>query len=118
VHFKDILSIGVNHHLLCKTLIRDARSHMETLLPLLEDERFDLFDLWIVGEEPYRTEELEAIRDCGRPIVYNVGDRDGQPTLYPTSIRGSAAIPSMRSRRKSNGGSRRVPRRSSPAAVR
>ena len=85
MHFKDILSIGVNHHLLCKTLIRDARSHMETLLPLLEDERFDLFDLWIVGEEPYRTEELEAIRDCGRPIVYNVGDRDGQPTLYPTS---------------------------------
>lgn len=85
MHFKDILSIGVNHHLLCKTLIRDARSHMETLLPVLEDERFDLFDLWIVGEEPYRTEELKAIRDCGRPIVYNVGDRDGQPTLYPTS---------------------------------
>lgn len=85
MHYRDIMTIGVNHHLLCKFMVPTAADHAATLIPLLGDERYDHFDLWIRGEEPYRSEEMAAIRDCGRPIIYNVGDRDGEPELLPTS---------------------------------
>lgn len=84
-NFRDYISIGINHHLLCKFIATSAKAHAKTLFPLLEDERFDVMDLWIVGEEPYRTQEINAIRACGKKIVYNVGDREGNPILYPTS---------------------------------
>lgn len=83
--FRDYISVGINHHLLCKFLAPDDRSHAETLLPLLKDERFDQFDLWIVGSDPWRKEEIAAIKDCGRPIIYNVGDRAGNKKMYPAS---------------------------------
>ena len=85
LNYRDIMSIGVNHHLLCKFMVPTAADHADTLIPLLSDERYDHFDLWIRGEEPYRSREIAAIRECGRPIVYNVGDRDGEPELLPTS---------------------------------
>ena len=83
--FQKYISIGVNHHLLCKFLAVDDASHCATLLPVLDDERFDQFDLWIVPSEPYRSIEMRAIRDSGRPIVYNVGDRPGNAELFPTA---------------------------------
>ena len=82
---QKIMRVGVNHHLLCKFLAVDDASHCATLLPVLGDERFDLFDLWIVPSEPYRTIEMRAIRACGRPFVYNVGDRIGNAELFPTA---------------------------------
>ena len=83
--FQKYISIGVNHHLLCKFLAVDNASHCATLLPMLQDERFDQFDLWIVPEEPYRSIEMRAIRDCGKPIIYNVGDRAGNAEMFPTA---------------------------------
>ena len=83
--FQKYMTIGVNHHLLCKFLALDDASHCATLLPVLQDDRFDHFDLWIVPQEPYRSIEMRAIRDSGRPIVYNVGDRPGNAELFPTA---------------------------------
>ncbi len=82
---QKVMKVGVNHHLLCKFLALDDASHCATLLPVLDDPRFDVFDLWVVPSEPYHSIEMRAIRGCGRPIVYNVGDRIGNATLYPTA---------------------------------
>lgn len=84
--YRDYMKVGINHHLLCKYLMTDDRSHTETLLPLLEDERFDLFDLWVPMAEPWRSKEIAAVRACGRPIVYNIGDRAGNAKMYPPSL--------------------------------
>lgn len=85
--FRDYMRIGINHHLLCKYHMHDDRTHAETLIPLLDDERFEVFDLWIAASEPYRSQEIAAIRACGRDVVYNIGDRWGNPKMCPASLR-------------------------------
>ncbi len=84
-NFREYISIGINHHLLCKFLALTAQDHCKTLLPILEDERFDVIDLWIVEEEPYKSEEINVIKNSGKQIIYNVGDRAENPIMYPTA---------------------------------
>lgn len=81
----DCAKIGVSHHLLYKYAIHSPRDHFYTLKELLADSRPEVFDLWITDDGLYREEEIRAVRDCGREVVYNIGDQAERPSLFPTA---------------------------------
>lgn len=83
--YRDYMKIGVSHHLLYKFCIHSPESHLQTMRELLADERPEVFDLWISNLEPFRSEEIRLIRDCGREVIYNIGDQSDRPSLCPTA---------------------------------
>ena len=50
MHWRDILTIGLNHHLLYADRSADPEAHCESLLRILADERLEAVDLWIPGQ--------------------------------------------------------------------
>jgi len=84
-NYREFISLGANHHMLHK-FPKSDKLHCETMLPFLDDQRFDVFDGFILDEEPYRSQEVAAVKASGRPFITNIGDKAGKPKLYPTAI--------------------------------
>jgi sugar phosphate isomerase/epimerase len=81
---RDYMRLGVNHHLLYADVIKTPEEHLRTLKILLADPRLDIIDMWY----PWDIKEscLKAIKNSGKAIYYNIGNRPGQRPLAPASI--------------------------------
>jgi sugar phosphate isomerase/epimerase len=86
MHWRDILTIGLNHHLLYADRSADPEAHCESLLRVLADERLEAVDLWIPDEPGIAEREIQACLRGGKLIVYNVGSRQGKPSPIPASL--------------------------------
>lgn len=84
--YREYLKIGINHHLLYKKLISGPEDHSNTLKELIHDGRFEVLDLWIPEQEPYRSEEIRLLRSSGKEIYYNVGSRKGKESAHPSTL--------------------------------
>lgn len=84
--YQEYIKIGLNHHLLYRKRISGSKDHLETLKEVMRENRLEILDLWIVEEEPYKTEEIKLLKDCGRDIYYNVGSRKGKESAQPCTL--------------------------------
>jgi len=84
--FRDYMRLGVNHHLLYADVIKDSAEHLRTLENVLSDPRQDIIDMWYPWD--IKEECLKAIRNSGKTIYYNMGNRSGQQSLAPASMDG------------------------------
>lgn len=81
---KDYICLGVNHHLLYANMINNPSEHLRTLKILLADARWEIIDMWYPWE--IQEETLKVIRNSGKTIYYNMGNRSGQRSLAPASM--------------------------------
>jgi sugar phosphate isomerase/epimerase len=86
MHWRDVLTIGLNHHLLYADRSADPRAHCESLLGVLADERLEAVDLWIPDQPGIAETEIQACLESGKRILYNVGSRQGKPSPVPASL--------------------------------
>jgi len=86
MNLKEYAKIGLNHHLLYSDVASIPSEHERTLKRVLDDKRLEILDLWIAEENPYRANEIKAIKDSGKEIYYNVGTRKGKPSAHPASL--------------------------------
>ncbi len=84
--YREYVKLGLNHHLLYVEVASEPAEHQRTLMKVLEDDRLDILDLWIPDVEPYRSEEIKALRDSGKEVYYNVGTRKGKAPAHPASL--------------------------------
>jgi hydroxypyruvate isomerase len=84
--YRDYIKIGLSHYLLYKKFITNSDMHMRTQLEIVKDERFEVLDIWIPEQEPYRSEEIKSLRQSGKEIYYNVGTRKGKEAAHPASL--------------------------------
>ena len=76
--------LGVNHQFLYPEAITSARAHTETLKTLSANTRTDALDCWVWRGER-SAEEIKILKDSGKVINYNVGDRFGEDASFPAS---------------------------------
>ena len=84
--YREYVKLGLNHHLLYVEVASEPAEHQRTLMKVLEDDRLDILDLWIPETEPYRSEEIKALRGSGKEVYYNVGTRKGKAPAHPASL--------------------------------
>ena len=84
MNLKDYVRLGLNHHLLYADVIKDSAEHLRTLEIVLFDPRLDILDMWYPWE--IKDQSLEAIKDSGKTIYYNMGNRAGQRPLAPAAM--------------------------------
>ncbi len=83
----EAVKLGLNHHLLFSRVIEEnSRVHVETLETLTADPRFEVLDMWVPEDEPYRTKTIELLKQSGKEVFYNCGNRAGKPSLAPASL--------------------------------
>jgi len=81
---REYVRLGINHHLLYANCIGSPAEHLATMKKLLADPRLEIVDLWTPAE--IVSEAAAAIRDSGKTIYYNIGDRKGLPKLGTASM--------------------------------
>lgn len=84
MNFKEHVRLGLNHHLLYADVINDSAEHLRTLQVVLSDPRLDLIDMWYPWDIKDRA--LQAIKDSGKTVYYNMGNRAGQRRLAPAAM--------------------------------
>ena len=85
-HYRYYIKIGLNHYLLYNKFTSSPDGHERTLQKVLSDERLEVLDIWIRGEEPYRTNEIKAVLASNKEIYYNVGTRKGKEAAHPAAL--------------------------------
>ena len=78
--------LGVNHQFLYPESITNAQAHTDTLKRAVELKNVDALDCWVWRGQRAR-EEFAILRDCGKVINYNIGDRFGEDPTFPCSPR-------------------------------
>ncbi len=76
---------GINHMFLFPEAITNEKAHTESLKKMVKMDGFDAMDVWVWRGEERSKEEIKILRDSGKIINYNVGDRYGEEKLYPSS---------------------------------
>ena len=76
--------LGVNHQFLYPASITDEKAHTETLKLISEFDCIDALDCWLWRGERSR-EELNILKNSGKIINYNIGDRFGEEICLPSS---------------------------------
>ena len=76
--------LGVNHQFLYPEAITNAVAHTATLKRLAANPLVDAVDCWIWRGES-SAEEIKILKDSGKVINYNVGDRFGEEQSFPAS---------------------------------
>ncbi|MGI5977489.1 MAG: sugar phosphate isomerase/epimerase family protein [Candidatus Limivicinus sp.] len=79
------ITLGVNHQFLYPESMVDGNAHTETLRELAATDLVDALDCWIWPDEQRGKEEAELLRDSGKVINYNIGDRSGFKPVVPAS---------------------------------
>lgn len=76
--------LGVNHQFLYPDAITNATAHTDTIKTLAANDLTDALDCWVWRGECAR-EEIKILRESGKIINYNVGDRFGEEAAFPAS---------------------------------
>ena len=84
MNFRDYVRLGLNHHLLYADVIKDSAEHLRTLQIVLSELRLDIVDMWYPWD--IKDQALQAIKDSGKTIYYNMGNRRGQRPLAPAAM--------------------------------
>ena len=77
--------LGVNHQFLYPQAMKDAREHRLTLQKLSATGLVDALDCWVWPEKRQADEEIRALKDSGKWINYNIGDRIMDEPCFPAS---------------------------------
>lgn len=78
--------IGVNHQFLFLNSATDAAEHTRTLAKAVELSGVEALDVW-VWRGTHATEEIRLLKQCGKRLHYNIGDRYGETPIFPASER-------------------------------
>ena len=79
------VKLGVNHMFLYPESMTDEKAHTETLKEIIKTDLVDALDLWVWRGKERSREEISILRDCGKWINYNIGDRLGEKPVIPSS---------------------------------
>lgn len=79
----DHVILGINHMFLYPDSMVDGNIHTETLKKLAENPLMDALDCWVWPA--HAKEELQILKDCGKHINYNIGDRPGDVPVFPAT---------------------------------
>lgn len=75
--------LGVNHMFLYPDSMVQADSHTQSLRVLAQTDRVEALDCWVWAS--HAKEEIEILRNSGKYINYNIGDRIGETPAFPAS---------------------------------
>lgn len=78
------VTLGSNHMFLYPEAMVDAKAHLESLRELAATELVEALDCWLWRGEIAR-EEIGFLRESGKIINYNIGDRFGEDIALPAS---------------------------------
>ena len=76
--------LGTNHMFLYPAAMEDATAHLESIKELSKTDKVAALDLWLWRGETAK-EEIKILRDSGKVINYNIGDRFGEDVSLPAS---------------------------------
>lgn len=79
----DQVIVGINHMFLYPGSVSDGALHTSTLKMLARNPRVDALDCWVWAD--HKKEEIAVLRDCGKTINYNIGDRIGDKPVFPST---------------------------------
>ena len=79
----DNVIVGINHMFLDVNSMVDGNVHTETLRKVAENPYLDALDCWVWGA--HKAEEFQILRNCGKQINYNIGDRPGDTPIFPAT---------------------------------
>ena len=79
------VKLGVNHMFLYPDSITNEKVHTETLKEIIKTDLVDALDVWVWRGKETSREEISILRDCGKHINYNIGDRFGESPVFPSS---------------------------------
>lgn len=74
--------LGVNHQFLYIDGMTQAQAHTDTLALLAQNPLIDALDCWVWPQKERAREEIALLRECGKTIHYNIGDRIGEPPAF------------------------------------
>jgi len=83
MHEKDRLVVGFNHMFLYPDSMVDGKIHTKTLQLLSQMPQVDALDCWVWAANA--KEEISILRECGKKIHYNIGDRPGEMPVFPAT---------------------------------
>ena len=79
--YLDEVMLGINHQFIYPESISNGDAHTENLKKLASNPFVDALDCWVWAS--HATEELAILRNCGKVINYNIGDRVGEVPVLP-----------------------------------
>ena len=79
----DKVILGINHQFIYPASISNAEAHTENLRKLADNPLIDALDCWIWAS--HAKEELKILKNCGKYINYNIGDRIGEVPVFPAT---------------------------------
>lgn len=79
----DQVILGINHMFLYPDSIVNGSVHTATLAELAENPAMDALDCWVWAANA--KEELPILRNSGKQINYNIGDRFGETPVFPST---------------------------------
>jgi sugar phosphate isomerase/epimerase len=82
---KKFIIMGINHQFIYPEALSDAGAHTRTLEKIVRDDNFEALDFWISAETPNREKEISIVRNSGKFLNYNIGDRRGEKIVIPAS---------------------------------
>ena len=78
------VTLGSNHMFLYPEAMVEAKTHLSTLRELASTDLVKALDCWLWRGETAR-EEIRFLRESGKTINYNIGDRFGEDIALPAS---------------------------------
>lgn len=79
----DNVILGINHMFLYPESMTDGDVHTASLRELSANSMMDALDCWVWAA--HAKEEISILRNCGKQINYNIGDRLGEVPVFPAT---------------------------------
>ena len=79
----DNVILGINHMFLYPESMCNGDVHTATLHKIAENPEMDALDCWVWAS--HSKEEIQILRNCGKQINYNIGDRVGEIPVFPAT---------------------------------
>lgn len=83
MHNTDHVILGINHQFLYPEAMVNGDIHTATLEELSQTPYVDALDCWVWAA--HAKEEIRILRESGKVINYNIGDRFGETPVFPAS---------------------------------
>ncbi len=77
--------LGVNHQFLYPPAMVDEKAHLNSLKEIVTLPNLSALDCWVWRTSETSRKEIEILKNCGKQINYNIGDRFGEEPVFPAS---------------------------------